>query len=102
MRSLDGSVSSEANDWTRIVVPILIGVLFMILVMTSGGYLMQALVEEKENRTMGDHGHIHVTRSAHGSQDHRQPGSWVDPIDCLVIFQLGLSCAPRDSFSIDF
>lgn len=52
MRSLDGSVTSEANDWTRIVVPILIGVLFMILVMTSGGYLMQALVEEKENRTM--------------------------------------------------
>jgi ABC-2 type transport system permease protein len=40
------------NEWFNILVPLLSGILFMIVIMTSGGYLMQAVVEEKENRTM--------------------------------------------------
>ena len=32
--------------------PILAGILFVIVINISGGYLLQAVVEEKENRTM--------------------------------------------------
>jgi ABC-2 type transport system permease protein len=35
-----------------IILPLLAGILFMIAINTSGGYLMHAVVEEKENRTM--------------------------------------------------
>ncbi len=52
LQSLDGSQSSDGTGWHRILVPILIGILYLILVMTCGGYLLQSLVEEKQNRTM--------------------------------------------------
>jgi len=52
VRSLDGSRELSANNWISIVLPILSGVLFIIAVNISGGYLLQAVVEEKENRTM--------------------------------------------------
>lgn len=52
LRSLDGSQESDGTGWHRIVVPILVGVLYFVLVMSSGGYLLQSLVEEKQNRTM--------------------------------------------------
>jgi ABC-2 type transport system permease protein len=35
-----------------IFTPFVAGLMFFIVVMTSGGYLLQAVVEEKENRTM--------------------------------------------------
>lgn len=50
--SLDGSQTSDGSGWHRLFVPILIGVLYFILVMSSSGYLLQSLVEEKQNRTM--------------------------------------------------
>lgn len=50
--SLDGMRSMAQDEWYNIALPILTGILFMIAVMTSGGYLLQAVVEEKENRTM--------------------------------------------------
>ncbi len=40
------------NDWFKVVMPIAGGILLIVGVFTSGGYLMQAVVEEKENRTM--------------------------------------------------
>jgi ABC-2 type transport system permease protein len=40
------------DDWVNIFVPILAGLAFMIAIFTSSGYLMQAVVEEKENRTI--------------------------------------------------
>jgi ABC-2 type transport system permease protein len=40
------------NDWFKIVAPIVAGIFLVISVFTSSGYLMQAVVEEKENRTM--------------------------------------------------
>jgi ABC-type Na+ efflux pump, permease component len=52
LQSLDGSQTSDGTGWHRIVVPAVIGILNFIVVMTSGGYLLKALVEEKENRTI--------------------------------------------------
>lgn len=52
MQSLDGSQTSDGTGWHRIIVPIVIGMLNFIVVMSSGGYLLKALVEEKENRTI--------------------------------------------------
>lgn len=52
LESLDGSQTSDGTGWHRIIVPIVIGMLNFIVVMSSGGYLLKALVEEKENRTI--------------------------------------------------
>lgn len=52
LQSLDGSQTSDGTGWHRIVVPIVIGMLNFIVVSSSGGYLVKALVEEKENRTI--------------------------------------------------
>jgi ABC-2 type transport system permease protein len=52
LQSLDGSQTSDGTSWHRIAVPVVIGVLNFIVVMSSGGYLLKALVEEKENRTI--------------------------------------------------
>jgi len=52
IRSLDGSREMGSDNWMVMMLPLLAGVLFIIAVNISGGYLMQAVVEEKENRTM--------------------------------------------------
>jgi ABC-2 type transport system permease protein len=51
-QSLDGKKTSSEYDWLKITIPLVVGLLFFITVMSSGGFLMQAIVEEKENRTM--------------------------------------------------
>lgn len=52
-RSLDGSREmSSRNGWFGLFLPIIAAIGFIIAMFTSGGYLMQAVVEEKENRTM--------------------------------------------------
>lgn len=43
---------TQRNNWFKIAAPILAGILMVMAVFTSSGYLMQAVVEEKENRTM--------------------------------------------------
>ncbi len=50
--SPDGSRSASSQDWFNVILPMIAGVLFMMIMFTTGGYLMQAVVEEKENRTM--------------------------------------------------
>lgn len=40
------------NDWAKAIAPIAAGIFLIISIFTSSGYLMQAIVEEKENRTM--------------------------------------------------
>jgi ABC-2 type transport system permease protein len=50
--ALDSSREMNSSQWYQIVIPILAGVLFVMVINISGGYLLQALVEEKENRTM--------------------------------------------------
>jgi ABC-2 type transport system permease protein len=52
IRSLDGSREMDADNWMVILLPMISGILFIIAVNVSGGYLLQAVVEEKENRTM--------------------------------------------------
>ena len=52
MISLDGTRSTAENEIAKIVVPLVVGLLFVIVVLSSGGYLLQAVVEEKENRTI--------------------------------------------------
>jgi ABC-2 type transport system permease protein len=52
VQSPDGSRSVSSNDWIEIFVPMIAGLAFMIIMFSTGGYLMQAVVEEKENRTM--------------------------------------------------
>lgn len=50
--SLDGSRQMSQDQWYTIFTPFVAGIMFFVVVMTSGGYLLQAVVEEKENRTM--------------------------------------------------
>jgi ABC-2 type transport system permease protein len=50
--SLDGSRQMRQDQWYQIFTPFIAGIMFIIVVLTSGGYLLQAVVEEKENRTM--------------------------------------------------
>jgi ABC-2 type transport system permease protein len=52
IRSLEGSRKMGENDFLSILFPMIIGVLFLLVINTSGSYLVGALVEEKENRTM--------------------------------------------------
>lgn len=50
--TLDGSREFREDQWYVVFMPFIAGIIFIFVVMTSGGYLMQAVVEEKENRTM--------------------------------------------------
>ncbi len=52
MTSVDGSRQMRSDQWFQIFTPFIAGIMFIVVVMTSGGYLLQAVVEEKENRTM--------------------------------------------------
>jgi ABC-2 type transport system permease protein len=52
IQSVDGSRSLSGDDWFSFLVPMVAGIGFIIAMFTSGGYLMHAVVEEKENRTM--------------------------------------------------
>lgn len=44
--------STSKGEWFKIAAPIIAGIFLIVSVFTSSGYLMQAVVEEKENRTM--------------------------------------------------
>jgi ABC-2 type transport system permease protein len=52
IRSVDGSREMGERDWFHVFIPFISGVAFMVAIFTTSGYLMQAVVEEKENRTM--------------------------------------------------
>jgi ABC-2 type transport system permease protein len=52
VRSADGSREYSPDNWIVIAMPFIAGILFIIAVNISGGYLLQAVSEEKENRTM--------------------------------------------------
>ncbi len=52
IQSADGARQMDNQSILTIILPIVVGVLIMIVVITTGGYLLQALVEEKENRTI--------------------------------------------------
>ena len=51
-RSMDGSRSINENNILSILLPFSAGLMFILVISFSGNYLIQSLVEEKENRTM--------------------------------------------------
>ena len=52
VRSSDQKQKLSSENWVAIILPIVAAVFLMIAVTSSGGYLLQALVDEKENRTI--------------------------------------------------
>lgn len=52
LRSSDGSRQFVQGDWLGFLFPFAIGFIFLISVFSTSGYLLQAVVEEKENQTM--------------------------------------------------
>ncbi len=60
--SLDGSREMREDQWYLTFTPFIAGLFFVIVVMTSGSYLLQAVVAEKENRTM----EIMISSVTHG------------------------------------
>ena len=52
IHSLADSRSVDPSNVLALIMPILAGILFVVVINISGGYLLQAVVEEKENRTM--------------------------------------------------
>lgn len=52
VRSVDGTRQFIQGDWLGIVLPFLVGFIFLISVFATSGYLLQAVVEEKQNKTM--------------------------------------------------
>jgi ABC-2 type transport system permease protein len=52
VKSLDGSRQFIQGDWLGFVLPFMVGFIFLISIFATSGYLLQAVVEEKENRTM--------------------------------------------------
>jgi ABC-2 type transport system permease protein len=52
IQTLDGKRKMSGNDAINFVLPMIAAIVFFIGIFTSAGYLMQALVEEKENRTV--------------------------------------------------
>ncbi len=52
VQSSDKSREAAPNQIVNLVLPFIAGILFIVGMSTSSGYLMQAVAEEKENRTM--------------------------------------------------
>lgn len=52
IKNIEGSREMEEDNFLVVLLPLVAGILFMIAINTSGGYLLQAVVDEKENRTM--------------------------------------------------
>jgi len=52
IRSYDGSQQANMRDWFVVFFPFAVGLIFVIVINISGGYLLQSVVDEKENRTM--------------------------------------------------
>ena len=50
--SADKTRQASQDQIINIVLPFIAGILFIVAMSTSSGYLLQAVVEEKENRTM--------------------------------------------------
>lgn len=52
VRSVDGSRQMDNSNWINILIPFFTGLALMFTIFASSGYLMQAVVDEKENRTI--------------------------------------------------
>ena len=52
IKSFDGTRQANMRDWFVVLFPFLTGLIFIIVINISGGYLLQSVVDEKDNRTM--------------------------------------------------
>lgn len=52
VQAYDGSREANMRDWFVVLFPFMVGLIFIIVINISGGYLMQSVVDEKANRTM--------------------------------------------------
>ena len=52
LRSSGGKTVDSSSFFVNLLIPTLVGMLFMFTVLTTGGYLMQAVSDERENRTV--------------------------------------------------
>lgn len=52
IKAFDGSREANMRDWFVVLFPFMIGLIFIIVINISGNYLLQSVVDEKENRTM--------------------------------------------------
>lgn len=52
VQASDNSRSTTEDNILGLLLPMIAGIIFMVSINITGGYLLQALVEEKENRTM--------------------------------------------------
>lgn len=52
VKSFDGAREANMRDWFVVLFPFAVGLVFIIVINMSGGYLLQSVVDEKENRTM--------------------------------------------------
>lgn len=52
IQTVDGKRRMSEDDWFNILLPVIVAIAFFIAISTTSGYLMQAVVDEKENRTM--------------------------------------------------
>lgn len=52
IKAFDGSREANMRDWFVVLFPFMTGLVFIIVINISGGYLLQSVVDEKENRTM--------------------------------------------------
>jgi ABC-2 type transport system permease protein len=52
IKTTDQAVKTPEDSLLNLILPFFSGIMFIIAMSTSSGYLMQAVVEEKENRTM--------------------------------------------------
>lgn len=52
LRTVDESRQFTEGDWLGFLLPFIVGFIFLAAVFATSGYLLQAVVEEKENRTM--------------------------------------------------
>lgn len=52
IRAPETDRQTSQKDWFNILIPFMAGLVFFMAISTTSGYLLQAVVEEKENRTM--------------------------------------------------
>jgi ABC-2 type transport system permease protein len=52
IKSSDGTRQANMRDWFVVLFPFVTGLIFIIVINISGGYLLQSVVDEKDNRTM--------------------------------------------------
>lgn len=52
IQTVDNRRTLTEEGWFNLILPIITGVGFIVMIFSTSGYLMQAVIEEKENRTM--------------------------------------------------